>query len=414
MKRKAATALIVVLAVLVATLALRWAARPETAGPRMLDMAGRALGLEISADRFDYRLRDGPRLVAHGVSVSTPGAPEPMIEAGRILVAVPWSTLRGRGGDSTITRVELDSPRVALEPFLQWWSQRPPGDGALVTLREGLWVEGGRIDAGAWSLQDIAIDLPHFAPDARLAASVRGHYEAAGLQVDFDLQMAMSRPAAGAGVGAAGTLTPRTASWRLPSRLVFSARLGPAGGPFLLHRLRLSSHSRYTSAEAAQSFALGLAGEGAFNKGALTVQPVAVALRGRGMIPSLRAAGRFILGEPLEFQLDGRIEHWPEAWPPLPPPIDEPGWPLTLSARYHGNANLSAPAELSLARGDALLETRLLIGELASWISDVAAGSPLPPLSGRLMLPQVDVAGASLHGVEVSIQHDSSEAGEEP
>lgn len=408
MKRRPAIALIVVVAVLlVAALALRWAMRPQALGPRVLEMAGQALELEISADEFDYSLLGGPQLVVRGASARAPGSQAAMMQAERVLVAVPWSTLRARGADLTVTRIELDAPRVQLEPFIHWWSQRPPGEGPLPTLREGLRVDRGRLDGGDWSLQDIAIDLPHFAPDARLAGGVRGRYQTATMQVPFDLQVAMTRPAAGAGVGAAGTATPRADDWRLHSRLVLSTRLGKEGDAGIrLHGLRLSAASRYVSADAEQPFVLGLAGEGAFADGTLELAPAALALRGQDMIPRLHGRGQLGIGQQLAFDLAGRIEQWPEAWPALPPPIGNSDAPLPFDINYRGASNLSDPLELQLARGQAQFEGRLRIAQVSSWIGDIATGSPLPPLHGRVTVPRMEVAGASLHGVEVTIEDE--------
>lgn len=422
MKRRFAIALIVVVALLlVAALALRWAIRPQVLGPRVLDMAGQALGLEISADGFDYRLLGGPRLVARGVSARVPDGHAPIMQAERVLVAVPWSTLRTRGADPAVTRVELDAPQVQLDPFMRWWSQRPRGDGPLPTLREGLRVERGRIDGGDWWLEDISIDLPHLAPDARVAAGVRGRYQAATTQVTFDLQVAMTRPAVDAGIGAAGSVTPRTDGWRLPSQVVASTRLaapprlptGPDAGTGL-QRLRLSANSRYLSAETSQPFTLGLAAEGTFADGALKLAPASLALRGEEMIPRLRGSGHLDIGQRLQIGLAGNIERWPDTWPALPSPIGESRAPLPFELHYSGAANLSTPLELRLAHDEARFEGSLRVAEVAAWFGDIASGSPLLPLDGRLTVPRVDVAGASLHGVEVTIQNDSSPEAEQP
>ena len=73
--------------------------RPQTLGPRVLDMAGQALGLEISAGEFDYGLRGSPQLVARDVSARVPGADTPLVEAERVFISLPWSTLRARGAE---------------------------------------------------------------------------------------------------------------------------------------------------------------------------------------------------------------------------------------------------------------------------------------------------------------------------
>lgn len=404
MRRRPAIALIVVVAVLVAgALALRWAMRPQALGPRVLDMAGTALGLEITADGFDYRLAGGPRLVARGVAARVPGATAPMLQAGRVLVSVPWSTVRARGADPVVTRIELDAPVVQLQPFLGWWSQRSRGDGPLPTLREGLHIDRGRIDGGGWTVEDVAITLPHFSPDARVAGSLRGRWQADTAQAPFDLQVAMTRPAPGAGIGIAGTVTPRSATWRLPSRVLASARLGEGDG-LRLQGMQLASASRYLSGGAAHPFALGVAGEGSFADGVLALEPAAVVLRGQDLVPRLHGRGRLALGQALGVALSGRIERWPDAWPALPPPLAGSDAPLPFDLGYEGPTNLSAPATLRLQYDQARFEGRFRATDITGWISDAGAGSPVPPLDGRVTAPRLEVGGAQLHGVEVVIE----------
>ena len=195
---------------------------------------------------------------------------------------LPWSTLRARGADLTVTRIELDAPKVWLQPFLNWWSQRPAGDGRLPTLSDGLLVERGHVEGGDWSVRELGVDLPRFAPGERVRGAVRGRYRAQAFEAPFDLRVAMTRPAAGAGIGIAGTASPQAGDWRLSNRLVLSTRLdtaGPGTPGMQLQRLRLSSASRYESGDTAQAFALGLAAEGSFANGALSLEPAALALR---------------------------------------------------------------------------------------------------------------------------------------
>lgn len=412
MNRRSAITLIVVVALLLATtLALRWALRPQFLGPRILASAGAAFGLEIRAEAFDYRLGREPWLVVRGLSAREPGSPAPMAEAGRLLVAVPWSTLRSRGSDPVVARLELDAPRVQLEPLLEWWRRRPTGDGSLPTLRRGLHVKRGRIDAGEWSLREIDVSVPTFAPDARFSGRVRGQWEAAAMEVPFDLRLAMTRPAPGTGLGVAGTVTPRADGWRLPSRVSLSARIDTQAGPGArLRNLRLASSSRYVSGDAVQPFALGVAGEAVVAGGTLSLAPAVLALRGQGLVPDLRGQGRLDTGQRLALELAGEIERWPEAWPALPAPIGDSGSPMAFQLGYRGPANLAGPLALQLARDDARFEGLLHLPRLVAWTSGPRDGSPLPPLEGQMTVSRVEAAGATLHGVQVSI-HDPADNG---
>ena len=405
MKRRPAIALIVVVVLVLATaLALRWAMRPQTLGPRVLDMAGQALGLEISAGEFDYRLRGSPQLVARDVSARVPGADAPLVEAERVFVSLPWSTLRARGADLTVTRIELDAPRLSLQPFMDWWSRRPPGDGRLPTLSDGLRVERGHVEGGDWAVRELSVDLPRFAPGERVRGAVRGRYLAQAFEAPFDLRVAMTRPAAGAGIGIAGTASPQAGEWRLPSRIVLSGRMdSPAAGvPGIgLQQLRLSSASRYESAGATQAFALGLAAEGSFANGALSLEPAALALRGQDLVPDMDGHGRLGYAQSLALELTGNISEWPAAWPALPPPMGDSDEPMPFHLAYSGPANLSDPLRLELQRDQARFEGSLRVTEVTSWFGAIDSDTPLPPLDGRLATPRIDIAGASLHGVEV-------------
>lgn len=410
MKRRSAIASIVVVVLVLATaLALRWAMRPQTLGPYALTIAGRALGLEISAADFDYRLRGTPQLVARDVSARVPGAAAPLLEAERVFISVPWSTLRARGADLTVTRIELDAPRLQLQPFLQWWSARPPGDGRLPTLAEGLQIERGHVEADGWSLHGLSVDLTHFAPDAPVRGAVRGTWQAPSFEVPFAVRMSMIRPSIGSGIGIAGTASPRADEWRLENRLVLSVRLDapPPGTPGVqLQRLRLSSASRYESPGTTQRFALGLAAEGAYADGALSLAPAALAVRGHGLVPELDGRGQLGWSQALVLDLAGAIRQWPAAWPALPPPLGDVEGPLPFRLRYTGPPGLPAPLQLELARGEARFEGEVRVPELAPWLDAIETGTPLPPLQGRLAVPRIDVGGASLHGVEVIFEDD--------
>lgn len=408
MKRRGAIALIVAAALLLAAaLSLRWAMRPDVLGPQVLALTGQALGLEISADSFDYRLRGSPQLTARGVAAREPGAATPVLTAERVMVSIPWSTLRARGADPVATRIELDAPHLDLAAFRRWWDARVPGEGPLPTLREGLRVIRGRIDGAGWALQDIRLDLPHFAPGAPLRAAVAGRYAGTGtLQAPFDLQIVMTRPAGDAGLGIAGVVAPRDGDWRLPMRVQASARVAATAAATELRRLRLSARALYRTDQTVQPFAFGLAAQGRVSGGAAAFEPLSLDLRGQDMIPRLRGSGRLAFDEALSLALEGAMADWPGAWPALPPPIGDAPGPFPFALQYQGTADLSAPIALQLRHDGTTFDGRLRIAALTEWIAASAAGTPLPPLDGRLQAPRLDLPGASLHGVEILIRDE--------
>ncbi|WP_407352019.1 hypothetical protein [Luteimonas sp. R10] len=416
MKRRGAIALLVIAALLLAALlSLRWLTRADVLGPMVLDRAGSALGLEIAADAFDYRLRGTPQLVARGVVAREAGAAEPLLSADRVLVSVPWSTLRARGADLTIERIELDAPVVELAAFQRWWSARPPGEGPPPTLRGGLHVADGRVSGDAWRVDDIALDLPEFAADRALRVHARGRYVAGTLQAPFDLHASMTRPSADAGVGIAGEISPQGDDWRLPSSIVLSTHLqGPPPGlrgakddaGLRLRQLRLSSRARYLSGTGAQPFVFGFAAEGVLADGGLRLLPAALTLRGQELIPRLRARGAIGFTDELQLALQGELADWPEAWPALPPPLGASQAPLPFELEYRGTLGLTDPIALRLERDGAGFDGRLRVPELAAWIDAGADGSPLPPLRGRIEAPRIDISGATLHGIEIELEDD--------
>ena len=110
-------------------LLLRWLMKPQHMAPAILDLAGKSLGLEITATGVgEYRLRGTPQLVVRDVTAREAGADTAVLHADRLLISVPWSTLRARGSDLTATRVELDAPVLDVPAFQRWQATRPPSD----------------------------------------------------------------------------------------------------------------------------------------------------------------------------------------------------------------------------------------------------------------------------------------------
>ena len=410
MSRRRAVALVVIVALLlVALAALRWATRAETVGRFLLEMAGTASGLEITASAFDYRLRGTPELVAHDVVARVPGQPTPLLSADRVLLSVPWSTLRARGSVLDVQRLELDAPVLDLPAFLRWWGQRPAGDGAAPAFVDGIGITGGRIDADGWRLEALDIQLPQFAMDAPLRARARGRYVADALRAPFDLRVAMTRVSTQAGIGIAGTAAPTTAGWRFPAWLRLSGRLDTDGGRIAATRTALSLRGNLQLDGSTHPLVAGLAGEVLIAAGGLRIDPLAVTLRGQGLLPQLRAGGGLVLRDGLSLALDGGLAGWPAAWPVLPAPLDRAQEPTPFAIGYDGAPDLSALLALRLSRGDARFEGYVRLKEIPGWLAQLDAGTPLPPASGTVHAPVLEIPGATLHGVEIRIDEQPAE-----
>lgn len=405
MTRRRKIALLVFAAViLLGALMLRWLMDPAFLVPRILRLAGNSLGLEITADgASDYRLRGTPQLVARNVIAREPGSEAAILRADRVFISVPWSTLRARGSDLTAHRLELDAPVLDVAAFQRWQAKQPPSETPVPTLSNGIGIARGQIVGGDWKIEAVNADLPSLAPGQPLRMHLRGRYVGGDLRVPADVYTTLTKPGSGAGLGLVGEVTLESSQWRLPSRIRLSAKLRSEQG-LQLQNAVLGAQARYVSADTSLPFALGLAGPLVLNDQAITLQPAAVSLRGKDAMPTLDAAGGFSLDDNLRIDLDGNLAGWPSAWPALPPPLGQSDSPLPFALDYSGASDLSGIAALQLRRDQTVFDGRFHLFEVMEWSEAGATGSPLPPLTGTLKAPRLEVSGAVLEGIELQME----------
>lgn len=389
---------LVLLAIAVAILS-----RPPRATRLLLGAAGNMLGLQITATSGDYHLRGTPMIDVHGVIAREPGATKPLLRADRVVLSLPWSTIRSRGGDLTIDRIELQHPVVDMAALQHWLQRRPPGKTRIPTLTRGLQVTDGSLVGDAWTVSGITLELPTLAPGRRVAASLGGRYRNAGLQAPFALHAMLSAPADDAAIGIAGTITPARDDWRIPAYIVLSGKLQPVDGGWQLRRARLQASARYEATDTRVPFALGIAGTLRQRAGAVRLSPAAIATRGSGLVPRLDAHGDVAVATALDLQLTGALQAWPTAWPQLPSPLDQSRTPLPFRLGYSGKPDLSGQATLQLSRDAVRFDGHFRPVDIATWLN-AGASSPLPPLDGRLVAPRIDIVGAKLEGVDVTLE----------
>jgi hypothetical protein len=396
--------LVLVVLSLLAALIIRWLLRPEYLAPAILDLAGETLGLEITATGVgEYRLRGTPQLIVRNVAAREKGADKPILTAERILISVPWSTLRARGRDLTATRLELDAPVFDIGAFQGWQAKRPPSETPMPTITDGLRIVRGRVLGAGWTIEALDGSIPVFSANAPLRAQLRGRYQADALRAPFDIALHLNKGDQAGGIGVAGEMALENGEWRLPMHLNLSGKLYTQD-VFRIDPLRLGASARYVADGQSQPFALGIAGPLVFESGMVTLRPAAFALRGKGAIPTLDAVGGFSLADELQFALKGELLEWPQAWPPLPPPLGQSQAPLPFVLSYAGKTDLSAITVLHLERDDTRFDGRFRLLDVLAWADAFDESAPLPPLSGRLTTPQLEVSGAVLRGVEVEIE----------
>lgn len=421
MTRRRRILLFLALSAIALLLALYWLSRPASVAAIVTRQMGSALGLEIHADGVsEYRMRGTPLLVLRNVRVREPGAQNFLLTARRIHVALPWSTVRARGSELVARRIELDEPRLDLPALQHWLATRPPSEKRLPTLTDGLQIRHGEIVNEDWRIDRIDADMPLLHPTQPLRARLRGRYLDAPLAIPVDLAVAISRPEALIGNGNTGFATHGTVTieqgkrWRLPATVSLSGPLQIGSDDLRITPARLEAAATYEAGMTRIPFALGLSGPLRFDEATWTLDPAGVALRKRGrdantLVPSLDAHGTLALGRKLALQLSGELAHWPQAWPALPPPVGQSRSALPFMLRYDGTPDLAGISTLRLERDASHFEGRFRLAEMLAWV-DQKDGAPLPPLSGSLVAPRIEISGAMLEGVEVEFEDGDATA----
>ncbi len=400
---------------LLLALSLRVALRPEYVTGLALETAGVGLGLEISATGVgEYRLRGTPQLVVRDVVAREAGAATPVLRARRVAISVPWRTLRSRGALLEVERVELEGVVLDLPATQAWRAKRPPGESRMPTLTRGLSISDARINAAGWHVEQIRIAVPALHPQRPVSARVSGRYVDAPTSADFDLDVALAKPASSAGAAAFGSFSLNRGSapgdsWRLPGKIRLSGPMQLAGGALRIVPAHVGLSARYESGETRLPFALGLHGPLLFRDATLAVAPAGFALRGEGALPVFDARGRLGFGQRLLLELDGHLPGWKDEWPALPPPLGQSTSALPFVLRYLGKTDASDVATLQLRRDDTRFDGRFRLPDLLRWANAEPGGSPLPPLDGTLTTPRMDISGATLQGVEIEFDDPAVE-----
>jgi len=394
---------------LAALLIIGWLLQPQRAGKFLLERVGSSLGLSISARAIDYRLRGTPQLVLRDVVATRPGDAKALLRAERVFISLPWSTLRARGADLTVQRVELDGPVLDMPALQRWLAKRPDtGETRIPTLVDGLRITRGSIDNDDWRIEGLTITVPSLHPERLLRARVRGRYLAPPVSIPADLAIAIAHPRralAGqrTGIAGVGTVTVANPDWQVASRVFLAGPLRLGKDSALVKPVRLGIAARYRSASTTLPFRLGLHGSVVDANASWRFVPVSVFLDGDGAVPDAVARGSVSVGQRLILHLDGRIAGWPDAWPVLPVPLSASASPMPFALDYKGAIDFADLAALELARDDTRFDARFRLPAVLAWLDAGATGSPLPPLQGNLSTPRLEIAGATLEGIEVEL-----------
>lgn len=398
-------ALIIVVA-LIAGL-LRWATRPQQIASLLLSQASRATGLKITASGVsEYRLRGMPAVVLRDVVAQRAGDPTPVLRAERVELTVPWGTLRSRGRELVVHHVELQAPQIDIAAVDRWLKTRPTtGETRIPTLTDGFVARRARLIGAAWTIESLDIDVPSIAPAQPVRGRLRGRVVAGSTSMPFDLRATLSRPAAGAGLGAVGHVDVVRPDWRMGLDLTLGARPDLSHGIELKH-MAMGANALYGGGTNRIAFVLGTGGELSY-RGGLLIEPFALVLKQGREIPDLVGRGRLAWANDLQLALAGDIAQWPRGWPTLPPPINRPTGKVPFNLRYAGPIDFSGVSDLQLRNGATRFDGRFHLPRILQWLDAPVNGTPIPPLDGRIVTPRLDAAGATLEGVDIQIVDDA-------
>jgi len=251
-----------------------------------------------------------------------------------------------------------------------------------------------------------------------LRARLRGRYLDASMAIPVDLAVAIVHPEALIKAGTTGFATHGRISiehgrdWRLPATLELSGPLHIGADDLRITPARLGMAAHLETSTTQLPFALGLYGPLHFDEATWTLAPAGLVLRPRqgrenDPLPPLNAHGTLALGHKLTLQLDGALAQWPPAWPALPPPLGQSRSPLPFALRYDGMPNLDDEAALQLRRDATQFDGHFRLPRVLDWV-EAKQASPLPPLSGRLTTPTMEISGATLEGVEIEMSDEET------
>ena len=178
-------AALVVLGALLAS----WFLQPTRLTALILARASSTLHLELhTTGPGSYALRPEPRLVLPGLSAAVPGAAAPFFRSGRVELALPWDTLRGRS--TSISSIVLKSPDIDLPALQNWLATRPPSTAPfkLPTLTRGLHIEDGLLRSSTWRIEHLNVALPSLTDGKSTMLDASGNLLHGGVVSKFALK----------------------------------------------------------------------------------------------------------------------------------------------------------------------------------------------------------------------------------
>ena len=400
----------------------------------VLSRASSALKLDLhTSGSGSFALRPEPRLVLPGLSASVPGSTTPFFRSAQVELALPWSTLRGRG--VVISRIVLKSPDLDLPALQRWLATRPPRTTPfkLPRLTNGLGIEDGLLRGNGWRIEHLDLALPSLADGKPTALDASGNLLRGVMTSKFKLTLAATLVGQGRGIRIDNARVRLKADGELPS-------LGASGSMTAGSTVSADAFA-FDLAGTVQSLPAGW-GASIDSSYAHADTPFSIALRGtlpapnpannatqNPSSPQTMQLRKFTLGDParqpalmltgdvatetapsatvMDATLRGQISRWPNAWPALPDALASTPAPVIFDAAYRGPRDLSAPIVYNAKRADTQLHGQFRIADIKAWIASKFVAL-LPPIQAQLSTPRIDIGGMQLQGVQMEIRDDAA------
>ena len=347
-----------------------------------------------------FALRPEPRLILPGLTATVPGERTPFFSCGQVELALPWSTLRGRG--TGISSIVLKSPDLDLQAMQRWRATQPPSTVPvkLPTLTHGLHVYDGTLRGANWKVSSLDLGLPSLADSARTQIDASGKLSHNGIVSGFALTMHSTPSGAGLGLRVDGAHLLLKADGELPS-MTADGKLLASDKFDLAFQGSLQSMPLKWSAMSDSSFAQ--AGDTPFSI-AVNASPPAIdtghaaatapqdlrlhfALGNPDRQPALDLDVQLTGGAQLDTTIKGQLSRWPNAWPSLPATLTTNAAPIQFNANYQGLAASNVPIAFAVKRGDALSQGTASLAEMRVWIAKKLM-SPLLPFGATFKAPK--------------------------
>lgn len=376
-----------------------------------------------------YAWRPEPRLVLPGLSASVPGTNAPFFRSGQIELAVPWSTLRGRG--SEISSIVMKSPDIDLPALQRWLASRPPSTTPfkLPRLTRGLRVENGLLRGAGWRIEKLDLVLPSLADGRPATLDASGNFVRGVMPSKFALSIVSTPAGQGRGLRVDKARIVLKADGELPS-LTASGSMLAVNGVALDLAGKLQNMPATWSAYVDRAYAQP--GDTPFSIALTSAQ--STPQPANGSVPASAEAQnlqlrRFTFGDParqptlvltgeaatlaapegnaLAAGLRGQFSRWPSAWPALPEPLASSPAPIAFDATYRGPRNFSAPIAFNATRAATQLHGQFRIADIKAWLAN-KIGTLIPPIDAHMQTPTLEVGGMHLQGVQIDIHDDAT------